>query len=492
MLRTLLLAWAIPAVTALSVAPVALFGGEYSVVAAFVTAALVFGGVAGVAYRSLPGADQPSVSTKLALVAGCWVELALAFGVLTWIAVHLAGNAGGAPELTDLTSAVFESVSGVSTTGLTMLDDPSDADAWLQWWRSITQWFGAIGMVLFAAVVAEPSGDHDSLVGAEWGDTSGETTRDVAARVMTILVALTVFSVLAMIVFGDPVWRAVNHGITASATGGFAITSDSAAASGPTTQVVLAITMLVSAVSFGTIWDRAQRVGVPLWHRTQLRWAMAITATGIGAGVVVAGDDAPLGSLVFNAISASTTGGFALGDSFVTNGALGVIATIAMLIGGAAGSTAGGIKVARVAWIGKAIVRWLPGDSDVDDTDPYEWDDQPVEVDDARHRIMGAAAIIATWIAIVGIGTTILAEFNPDVPAQDLLFDAVSAGSGVGLSRNVAGADANGATKSVLTVLMLAGRVEMTAFVILLFKPLTTIRGTITRASPGAGSNGAG
>ena len=478
MLRTLILAWAVPAVTAAAVVPVALVDAELSVAATFTAAALVFGSVAAVAHRVLPGADDPTVSTRLAIVASCWIELALAFGFLTWIAVHVAPDAGGAPELTDLTSAMFESVSGVSTTGLTMLDDPSEAELWLQWWRSIMQWFGAIGMVLFAATLAEPSGDHDSLVGAEWGDTSGETTRHTARRLVGILATLTVISVVAMIAVGDPVWRAVNHGITASATGGFAITSDSAAASGPGTQVVLAITLLVSAVSFGTIWDRSRRSGVPLWRRTQVRWAIAITAIGIGAGIVVAGADAPLGSLVFNAISASTTGGFAIGDSFATNSALGVIATMAMLIGGAAGSTAGGIKIARVAWIGKAVVRWLPGDSEVDDTESYGWDGEPVAVDDARHRIMGAAAIVATWITIVGLATTILAELNPAIPTQDLLFDAISAGSGVGLSRDVAGADATGATKGILTLLMLAGRVEMTAFVVLLFKPVIAVRGT--------------
>jgi len=483
MVRTLLVAWAVPAIVAATVVPVALASAQFAVAITFAVAALILGAVALIAHRTLPGADDPSTSTLLALVAGCWIELGIAFGMITWIAAHVATSAGGAPVLLDPSSAVFEAVSGVSTTGLTMLGDPSQADPWLQWWRTAMQWFGAIGMVLFAATVAEPSGDHDSLVDSEWGEKPGESAGQTVRRLGIILVTLTVVSVGAMIAVGDPVWRAVNHGMTAAATGGFSITSDSAAASGPATQVVLALTMLVSAISFGTIWDRARRVGVPLWRRTQVRWGLTITAIGMTAGIVVAGGDAPIGSLVFNSISASTTGGFSLGDSFTTISALGVITTIALLLGGAAGSSAGGIKIARVAWIGKAIVRWLPGDSDVDDTTPYIWDGQSVEVDDARHRIMGAAAIVATWITIMAIGTVFLGVFNPDAASGDILFDSISAGSGAGMSRGITDADANGATKGALTLLMLAGRVEMTAFVVLLFKPIIHLRGTVGEPS---------
>ncbi len=266
------------------------------------------------------------------------------------------------------------------------------------------QWFGAIGMVLFAATVAEPSGDHDSLVDTEWGNKPGETAGQTARRLGVILVVLTTTSIIAMIIAGDPVWRSVNHGMSAAATGGFSITNDSAGASGAATRVILALTLMVSAVSFGTIWDRSRRAGVPLWKRTQVRWGFAIMVIGAVAGIVVASGDAPIGNLVFNAISASTTGGFAAGDSYTIISALGVIAMAAMFIGGAAGSTAGGVKVARVAWIGKAMVRWLPGESDVDDETPYVWDAEPVEVAVARHRIMGAAAILGTWLTILGWG----------------------------------------------------------------------------------------
>ena len=483
MLRTLLVAWAAPAIVATTVVPVALADAQLAVAATFAVAAFVLAAVALIAHRTLPGADDPSSPTLLALVAGLWIELAVVFGVITWVAAHLATDAGGAPALLDPTSALFESISGVSTTGLTMLADSSLADPWLQWWRTAMQWFGAIGMVLFAATVAEPSGDSDTLVDSEWGDKPGETASQTARRLGVILVSLTVASIAAMIVVGDPVWRAVNHGMTAAATGGFSITADSAAASGPATQVILATTLFVSAISFGTIWDRARRVGVPFWRRTQVRWGVSITALGIAVGIVVAGGDASIGSLVFNSISASTTGGFSLGDSFTTIGALGVVTTVSLLIGGAAGSTAGGIKVARVAWIGKAVLRWLPGDSDVTDETPHVWDGETIDVDDARHRIMGASAIIATWVSIIVIGSVVLAVFNPDTATADLVFDSVSAGSGAGLSRDVAGADANGATKGVLAVLMLAGRVEMTAFVVLVFSPIVFVRGTVQASS---------
>lgn len=476
MLRTGLVALAAPAIAAVTVVPVALVSAQISVAVAFGLAALVLGVVATVAYRVLPGADDPSTPTLLALVAACWIEIAFTFGMITWLAVHIAPDAGGADALLDPASAIFESVSGVSTTGLTMLDDPSVAEPWVQWWRSIMQWFGLVGVVLFAATVAEPSGDLDTLVDTEWSDKPGETAGETVRRVCAIVAAITAVSVGAMIAVGDPVWRAVNHGLTAAATGGFSITRDSAAASGPATQAILAVTLMVSALSFGTIWDRGQRAGVPLWKRTQVRWGISLTVIGVLAGIVVAGGDAPFGSLVFNAISASTTGGFAIGDSYAVIGALGVIATAAMLIGGAAGSTAGGVKVARVAWLGKAAVRWIPGDSAVTDDKPYVWDAELVDVDDARHRIMGAASILGSWFSILVVAVVVLTVFNPVVATADIVFDTVSAGSGVGLSTGLADDTANGATKGFLTMLMLAGRVEMTAFIVLLLRPIIELR----------------
>lgn len=474
MLRTLLLSLGIPAVAATTVIPVAAITGDIEALATFTLFSIGLATITFAAHRWLPKQDELTTPARLTLVAGCWIVVAATASVITWIAVQVSDRAAGASALEDPWSAVFETVSGFSTTGLSMLSDSSTAEPWLQWWRSVLQWLGAIGVVVFAATVAEPSGDHDTLVGSEWGNQPGSHAAQTARRLFAILTGITILSIAAMIVVGEPVWRAVNHGITAAATGGFSITANSAGDATGAARAILAATLFVSAISFGTIFDRATRQGVPLWKRTQIRYGISITFICTLVALAVASDVA-VQDVIFNSISASTTGGFTAGTSYRTIEALAAVAMVSMFIGGAAGSTAGGIKAARVAWLTKAAARWLPGETELEEDNTYTWDGENVDVADARHRIMGAASIVVTWLLLISVATIVLTVHNPALPASDMLFEAFSAGSGVGLSSGVTGADADAATKATLTVLMLAGRVEMTAFVVLVAAPVAKL-----------------
>jgi trk system potassium uptake protein TrkH len=445
----------------------------------FAAAASVLAAIGALIVR-LSEPANPSRVKRLAMVAAMWLGFtALCAGVLRLVFV-VAGD-GGVSVLLDPWSLWFEMASATSTTGLTMLDDPSLADPWLQWYRSIVQWAGAFGVVLFAVLVAEPSGDSDTLVGASWNDAPGDTAGETARRVGAILVSLSAVAIVALICVGEPVWRAVNHGLTAAATGGFSITPTSAAASGAAAQVVLAMVALVSAVSFGTIWDVVRRTGAPLWRRTQIRFAAAITCGGIVASLLVR-DDRPIGTVVFDSISASTTAGFSIASSSPALPAIATITIVSMFVGGAAGSTAGGVKVARVAWLLKAARRWLPGGTTVDDHAAYQWDSLRVDPDDARVRVFGAAALMTTWLLTVCVGVVVLATVNRTVPVGDVVFETVSAGFGVGLSASLTSADNDAITKATLSVLMLAGRVEITAFLVLLIAPVARVERAVSAA----------
>jgi len=473
MLRATAPALAIAGIVAASTMVVAAFGREWRAAAVLAAAALVLAGAAA-AIRHWSEPSEAGRSGRLAQVAWMWLSLTLASaGVVAAVFVFADTDAGGS-ALADPWSVLFEMASATSTTGLTMLADPSQAAPWLQWFRSVLQWIGALGVVVFAVLVAEPSGDADSLVGAQWSDTPGDNARETVERVGAIFLVLTATAIVGLLAVGEPAWRAVNHGLTAAATGGFAITSNSAAASGPAAQVVLAVVILVSAVSFGTLWDIARRRGAPLWKRTQLRFAAAITGAGILASLLV-NDGRAIGAVVFDSISASTTAGFSIASSTPGLPAISTVAIVSMLIGGAAGSTAGGIKVARFAWMAKAAKRWLPGGAQIDDEVSYTWDGDQVESGDARVRVFGASALIVTWLAVLAVGVIILAARNRLDPVGDVLFEAVSAASGVGLSSAVTAADNDAVTKATLSTLMLAGRVEMTAFVVLATMPVRAL-----------------
>ncbi len=459
---------------AATAAVVAAVEGRWSVATSLMAAAVALSGVAAAAVRWMTEPGEIGRTARLAQVAWMWIVFTAASAGVLALVFTVADTDGGAEALTDPWSLLFEMASATSTTGLTMLNDPSLAEGWLQWYRSVLQWTGAIGVVLFAVLVAEPSGDADSMVGDQWSDAPGDNARGAVHRVGAVFVVLTVAAVVGLIAVGEPVWRSVNHGLTAAATGGFAITPTSAAASGPAAQIVLAAVVLVSAVSFGTLWDVARREGAPLWKRTQVRFAAVVITTGILASLVLR-DGRAVGSVVFDSISASTTAGFSIATSTPGLPAISTVTIISMFIGGAAGSTAGGIKVARFAWLLKAAKRWLPGGAQVDDEVTYRWDGEDVESGDARVRVFGASALVVTWLSTLAIAVVVLTARNRAEPVGDVVFEAVSAASGVGLSASLAGADSDAVTKAILSMLMLAGRVEITAFLVLATMPVRSL-----------------
>ncbi len=446
-------------ILALATLPVAVVDGDWAAVAVLAGAAVV-GWLPSVV---VPGAEPPaSTRAAMAEVAVSWTVLATAAATVTWL---LAQSSPAGSALVDPVSALFEATSGISTTGLSMVPNPDELTPTIQWWRSILQWGGAAGVVTFGLFVAERSGDKDAHLDSEWGAQPAEELHRSIRIILGLLAGLTVVGFIALWVADGRPWAAANHAITAAATGGFSVDSGSAGDSPPLARAALAAVLLASSVSFATLWGVATRSGPPLWKRTQVRWSLALVAVLGGAAVVASLGQASIGDVMFNAVSASTTAGFSAGDSYQTIPAVTVVAITSMIIGGSAGSTAGGIKVARVAWIAKAARRWLPQGGEVYDQ-PFVWDGERVDTDEAADRVTGAGTLIAVWLVTIVAATFALA-FSAEATVSDALFEATSALSGVGLSSGVTDRDLAAGPKLVLTGAMLAGRVEVTAFIAL-------------------------
>lgn len=470
---------------AAGLAPVAICSAATAVVAAVAGEWTVTGVLAGVAVASallgrwgLPrvGCGDDSERRRiLGEIATMWIGFAVGSSVAGWAADAADTSVD---ELADPLDAVFETISGLTTTGFTLVEDPSILPAWMQFWRSVLHAVGAVGVVLFAVVAAEPSGDRDSLVDREWGTMPRDDANDVVRVILGVHAGLTLATFVALMGSGDPIWVAFNHSLSATATGGFTMNEGGVAALGGASQGVLVVSTILAATAYGTLWDRVGRRGVPLWKRTQFRWTLVFAGSAMIVALLVA-ERTPIWTIVFRSVSATTTSGFSLADSELAPGpisVLGAIAIVSMLIGGAAGSTAGGLKVARVAWLFKALRRWLPGRTVPSDEAPYRWDDEDVESDDARVRVFGAAAIATSWLLCLSVGTVILLWINTDVTVGSAMFDATSALSNVGLSSGTIDDDRSAGAKGVLTTLMLLGRVEVTAMVVLLLVPLHAAR----------------
>lgn len=131
-----------------------------------------------------------------------------------------------------------------------------------------------------------------------------------------------------------------------------------------------------------------------------------------------------------------------------------------------------GIKISRVVWLAKSVARWTPGGTELDEEQTYLWDGDDVEFGDARVRVFGAAAIATTWFATLATGTIFLVSFNPLETFSACLFESISARSGVGLSSGLTDNTLDTGSKIVLSLMMILGRVEITAIVILVTQPI--------------------
>ena len=451
---------------ALLVAPVAAYNADWAALVVLVTAVVVSGacGLIGPRLGPVDKAMDRSTTGLLADVALAWILVVAGAAAVTW---SLA-SVGDQPFLDDPMSALFETVSGVTTTGLTMVRSPQDLSPTMQWWRSVMQWAGALGVVVFALTIAERSGDHDEFLNEAWGEQPIEHPRKAIMLIAGLTSGLALVTAIGLWAGGDPLWRAMNHGMTAAATGGYTITGDSATASTPVSRIVLAVAITVSAVSFGTLWGTVSGQGPALWRRTQLRWGLGLLILFAALAVLVNGGGAPAGGVLFNAASASSTAGFSAGDAQKTVPAVALVTMVSMFIGGAAGSTAGGVKTARVAWLTKAVWRWLPQGNDVYAAD-YLWDGEEVDPNEAARRVTGSGALVGLWLVSSLILTLVLVKMTGS-GLTDAFFETLSALGGVGLSRGLTAAGLSTGPKAVLSSAMLIGRVEFTAFIALAFR----------------------
>jgi trk system potassium uptake protein TrkH len=362
-----------------------------------------------------------------------------------------------------LLDAWFESVSGVTTTGLSMLPafaDPSDAYLFARAWL---QWIGGLGIVVLSlALAAGHAGDLRRFADAVGEAELESGVRAHARRVLAIYLLLTLAGIALVSAAGLPWPAAPIHTLAAISTGGFASAADSLAEFGRPVQFALVAVAFCAALP------------LPLYHRAWLRGplevlrdpefralvaAIAIVALGLWllAGLVPA-------DAVLQAAMAQTTAGFSSVDIAALPDQAKLLLILSMLVGAGVGSTAGGVKLLRllilVRVIQLVILRaQLPRHAVV-----YpRLGGQLIDTRQIEHALsvmlLFALLIAGAWLAFV------IAGYVP----LDALFEVVSAAGTVGLSTGITEPGLQPGLKVLLTLLMLAGRVEIVALLVLLY-----------------------
>jgi trk system potassium uptake protein TrkH len=401
---------------------------------------------------------------------------ALVFAVLAWIAAALAGALPLAFSGLGLsfTDAFFESMSGVTSTGATILPRVEAASPGILLWRGMLNWIGGLGFVLFAVALfpllrigGMQLFQSESFDRPEKLSPSGGR---LAASIGAVYAAFTALGAFALMAAGLSSFDAVVHAMSAISTGGFSTRDGPVGAfAGPAVPWVLTALMIAGSLPFILYVEALRRGPRRLFADSQVRWffaALAGAALAVFAWLAFARGLAPgrAATEAAFAVASSMTGtGYVAGDLATWGGFPPMLLFLLLFVGGCAGSTTGGIKIFRfqvASAVGWAQVRRLVEPNGV--FVPY-YNRQPVP-DEIAASIMGFFLLFLLSYFALAFG---LAALVPSIGLDAALSGAarlianVGPGFGreLGLGGNVAAFP--DPAKWLATAGMLLGRVEI-------------------------------
>lgn len=317
--------------------------------------ALFFSGsitvLAGLLLRFIRFKSLPDVKKRegYLIVALGWFSMCL-FSTLPYL---FSGT------ITDPVDVLFESVSGLTTTGATILTDIESVSEGILYWRSLTQWIGGMGIIVLTVAIFPllGIGGIELFVAESPGPTSDKLhprIRDTAQRLWLVYVGLTALLIPMLWISGMSFFDAVNHGYTTMATGGFSTRNDSIAAfNTPILQYIIILFMFMSAVNYGLIYWSLKGKLKKVWNSEEFRFFIGIVffLTLVVCSVVatrtnLAFEQAFRDSL-FQVVSIITTTGYVSADYTSWGTAMTMLFFLLFFTGSMAGSTSGGIKIVR-------------------------------------------------------------------------------------------------------------------------------------------------
>ncbi len=288
---------------------------------------------------------------------------------LVWIALSLLGALPFyiSREIPAYIDAVFETASGFTTTGSSILTDVEAMSRGLLYWRSFSHWVGGMGVLVFLLAIVPLSGKNEGftlhILRAESpGPSVGKLVprmRQTAKILYLLYVALTVLDFVFLVIGGMPVFDAVCHAFGTAGTGGFGIKGDSYGSYSPYLQNVTTVFMLLFGVNFSCYYLLLMRRFRDVFNDEELRlYIVIIIASTLLIAWNISGMYATIGETLrhsaFQVATVISTTGFATTDFDKWPAFSKAIMLFLMISGACAGSTGGGMKVARLLLLAKS------------------------------------------------------------------------------------------------------------------------------------------
>jgi trk system potassium uptake protein TrkH len=318
---------------------------------AFLNAALITFAVGSLSYLFSKGVQKDLGKREgYIIVSLVWVVFSI-FGCLPYL------FSGAIPSVTN---AFFETMSGFTTTGSSILNNIEELPHGILFWRSLTQWMGGMGIiVMFLAILPTLGiGGRELFVAEVPGPAPDKLTpriKETARNLWGLYIMFTLVETILLWAGGMTFFDAINHSLTTMATGGYSTKQASVGYfTSPYLQYVIIFFMFVAGtnftLSYGMITGRFTKVfkdeEFRFYTLVVLLFAFIITLGLIAAGNVT-GEQAFRDSL-FTVVSIITTTGYATADYLLWTPFLGMLIFVLFFVGGSAGSTGGGVKVVRI------------------------------------------------------------------------------------------------------------------------------------------------
>ncbi len=374
--------------------------------------------------------------------------------------------------------AFFESVAGFTTTGSTVMTKIEGSPHGLLLWRSITQWVGGMGIILFTIAILPLLGIGGmQLFKAEVPGPVADKVRpriaETARRLWIIYVGFTFVECVCLWSAGMGLFEAINHSLTTLATGGFSTRDLSVGGfHSPAIEWIITIFMTIAGINFVIHHQVLSGRVRHLWRDTELRYYFGIIAlvTTVCTVVLLAegtelGDAVRLGA--FQTVSLLTTTGYATANFELWPPLLHIVFLMIMVLGGMAGSTSGGIKSLRailgIRAIGAAVDRLMHPRA----VRPVKYAGKPV----SEEILAGIWAFFSAYFLMAAAAAIFISGYGYDL--ETAFSAALTAMSNVGPGLGEIGAYDNFAhfpvgPKIVLGLCMIAGRLEVFTLLVLL------------------------
>ena len=449
---------------------VAIIYGENNVISFGVTMGILLM-IGGICFLFPPKSSTIRAREGLLIAGLAWILMSL-FGALPlWLS-------GEIPHYLD---AVFEVVSGFTTTGSSILTDVEALSRAGLFWRSFTHFIGGIGVLVFALAILPATGTQSMhLMRAEVpGPTVGKLVAKIrlTARLLYVIYVVMTLILFLLLVFGGmPVYDALVNSFATAGTGGFSVRAASIAAyQSPYAEVVITVFMLLFSINFNLYYLILIGKAGSIFKNEELRWFIAIVVSSIAAITVnvyplYKSFGHALRDSAFQVATVLSTTGFATADYDLWPNFSRTLLVVLMFVGACSGSTGGGIKIARIAVIFKTGFNQVRKQLFPRAVVPVKFEGKLL----GDQMQSGITAYMFAYIAVVIFSVLIL---SLDAFSLTTNFTAVAAClNNIGPGLEVVGPTGNYAafsplSKIVLIFDMLAGRLELFP-ILVLFAPM--------------------